>query len=183
MVRSLIALLCFYYVLASAGEVENINASYREGTYYLELDAVIFAEQELVYRIATDDENLERLNDLLVESTLLSKPGDPVKIRRLDSQACVLFFCFEATSVEQVREINNRVIISTVDAAQSDFEYGKTRWEITPGDDQTTKVHYRSEIKPAFWVPPLIGPWAIKNRMLTEAKQTIEQLEKTARDE
>ena len=183
MYRFLIALFSFFYALASAGEVENINASHRDGTYFLELDATVSANQELVYRIATDDENLEKLNDLLVESTLLSQPGDPVKIRRMVSQTCVLFFCFKASAVVQVKEINNRVIITTVDATQSDFDYGRTRWEITPNDEQTTRVHFQSELKPSFWIPPLIGPWVIKNKMRSEAKQTIEQLEKIAVNE
>ena len=183
MYRFLIVLFSLYNSLASAGEVENISASHQQGTYFLELDATVSANQELVYRIATDDENLEKLNDLLIESTLLSQPGDPVKKRRMVSQTCVLFFCFKASAVVQVKEINNRVIITIVDPAQSDFDYGKTRWEITPNDDQTTHVHFQSELKPSFWIPPLIGPWAIKNKMQSEAKYTIEQLEKIAADE
>lgn len=183
MYRFLIVLFSICNSLASAGEVEYINASHREGTYFLELDATVSANQELVYRIATDDENLEKINDLLIESTLLSQPGDPFKRRRMISQTCVLFFCFKASAVVEVNEINNTVIITTVDPSESDFDYGKTRWEITSIDGKTTRVHFQSELKPSFWIPPLIGPWVIKNKMQSEASYTIEQLEKIAGDE
>jgi hypothetical protein len=33
---------------------------------------------------------------------------------------------------------------------------------------------------PAFWIPPVIGPWLIKKKMMEEGRVTIERIEELA---
>ena len=39
----------------------------------------------------------------------------------------------------------------------------------------------RIELVPAFWVPPVIGPWVIRRKIDEEARRTGTGLERTAR--
>jgi hypothetical protein len=149
----------------------------------MEFDAVVAAKQAAVYRIVTDYDHLERLNGALIESTLISSAGDPVIRLRQVTKTCILFFCFSATLVEDVEEIGTGLVLTTIDPSQSDFDYGHTRWEFTAEGKDYTRIHVLSRIKPSFWVPPLIGPWAVKNKMLKEVRETIDQVELLARND
>jgi hypothetical protein len=40
----------------------------------------------------------------------------------------------------------------------------------------------RIELVPAFWVPPVIGAWVIRRKMVEEARYTSAGLELMARD-
>ena len=179
----LVLLLIFPVFGAHAGEVQTTSVEYSEGVYSLELDAIVLAEHASVYKIVTDDNNLYRLSNVLIESTLLSDINAQIKRRRLVTKTCILFFCFKTTLVEEVEEIDDTLIIATIDASQSDFEFGKTYWQITPEESGVTRIHYQSEIKPSFWIPPVIGPWVVKRKMLKEAMETIDQLELLAHDD
>jgi hypothetical protein len=36
------------------------------------------------------------------------------------------------------------------------------------------------EVVPSFWIPPVIGPWVIKRKMLEEGRETILRIEALA---
>jgi hypothetical protein len=44
-----------------------------------------------------------------------------------------------------------------------------------------TCLDVRIELVPAFWVPPVIGPWVIRRKMEEEARLTSAGLEQMAR--
>ncbi len=147
----------------------------------MEFDAIVAANHAAVYRIVTDYDRLERLNSALIESTLIGGEGDPVKRLRQVTKTCILFFCFKATLVEDVEEIGTELVLTTIDPLESDFDYGHTRWEFTAEGDDRTRIRVLSRIKPSFWVPPLIGPWVVRNKMMKEVRETLEQVEVLAR--
>ena len=62
---------------------------------------------------------------------------------------------------------------------QSDFIYAESHWHIY-SHNKGTRVTFNSEMKPGFWLPPLIGPWYFKNSLLQETKDMIQRLEKLA---
>ena len=43
-------------------------------------------------------------------------------------------------------------------------------------------MRFRSEIEPAFWVPPLIGPWLIQRALQAETLKSVANLERLAED-
>ena len=63
----------------------------------------------------------------------------------------------------------------------SDFRYGYARlnlWQEVDG----TRILIRSEVEPDFWIPPLIGPWLIKRKLLSETLETVDNLELLAKN-
>ena len=63
---------------------------------------------------------------------------------------------------------------------KSDMEYGRVLWHIVQQGDFTV-INYHADVVPAFFVPPLLGPYLLKGRMLEEAQKTIEGIERLVR--
>ena len=84
--------------------------------------------------------------------------------------------------VEDVEEIERKTILTRVVPELSDFKYGKSRWEVSAVDADHSRIRFSYEIQPDFWVPPLIGPYFIKRKLLAAARQTITRIEVLARD-
>ena len=62
---------------------------------------------------------------------------------------------------------------------RSDFKYAMSEWSIEP-EAGGTKVTYRMEMEPDFWLPPFVGPWFLKRTLLHGAPAAIDQIERLA---
>ena len=64
-----------------------------------------------------------------------------------------------------------------------DFKAGRARWTVgaCPSAAPITCMDVRIELVPAFWVPPVLGPWVIRRKMVEEARRTSAGLEVMAR--
>lgn len=53
----------------------------------------------------------------------------------------------------------------------SDFKAGQGLWRVAPcpAPARSSCVDVRIRMVPAFWVPPLIGPWLIREKMREQA--------------
>ena len=182
MYRLIPVLVLLLSVPAGAGTVRSADAKYRSGIYSLAIDVTIDGRFDSVYALVTDYDRLKEISDVFTDSALISPPGSAMKRRRLVSKACVLLFCYEAVMVEEVREIDGKIILTTVVPEESDFKYGESRWEVTPVDKEHSRIRFSYQIQPDFWVPPVIGPFLIKHKLLAEARQTISRIETLAKD-
>jgi hypothetical protein len=62
----------------------------------------------------------------------------------------------------------------------SDFSYGFTQWDLAP-EGNGTRFELRTELRPAFWVPPLLGPMLIEQGLKNSALEALEGLERESR--
>jgi hypothetical protein len=85
--------------------------------------------------------------------------------------------------VEDIRENGSDMVVATVNPARSDFSSGRSEWKILPAGAGQTRIVLRRTLEPSFWVPPLIGPWVIKNKMVQELSVMLERLEQYANAE
>lgn len=159
-----------------AGEVFTAVATHQADTYFVEVDALVNVPEPRVRHLLTDYDHLGRVNPAIEASEVLLRraPGD-YRVRTV-TLACVFFFCKRIHQVQDVIEAADGSIIATVVPAQSDFRRGYARvnlWREAGG----TRVLIRSEVEPAFWIPPVIGPWLIKRKLRTEALETVTHLE------
>lgn len=168
---------------APAGEIAQANISYRDGRYEIDADMHLDATAAAVRRIVTDYDHLERLSGTITDAVVLERYDERRLKRRLSINTCVLFFCARFDMVENVEAVNPDDIRTTIIPEESDFEYGESRWQITPIDAHHTSLHFSAIRQPHFWIPPLIGPWLMKRKMLFELKDTVLRIEQLARDE
>lgn len=169
-----------------AGEVQHARVNYKDGDYSIDISVKINGDKDTIYKIATDYKKLSRLNDLIIEASLvnqLDKDGNPVVRRRMVTRTCVMSFCFNAILIEDLWEPESGIIKSVFIPEQSDFSYGEAIWQVLRIDDAHTIITFNSTFKPNFWIPPLIGPLFIKRMMLNQTKITINNIEKIAASE
>jgi hypothetical protein len=174
----------FFYTLALlvitmpliAGEIQQATIRHQDGMYILKLHVELAAPYSSVHAIVTNYDKLYRISEVLTETRLLSEPGSKIKKRRMVIQTCILFFCFNTKMVEHVWETENTIITKII-PEQSDYKYGKTEWQIIPIDKDRSRIQLYCELEPAFWIPPYIGPFLLKQKMMSEAKKTINRIE------
>jgi hypothetical protein len=73
----------------------------------------------------------------------------------------------------------NGDILTLADPAASDFRHARELWQLQPHAGGT-RLTYQAEFEPAFFVPPLIGPWLIKARLRSELEDIAARLEQLA---
>ena len=160
-----------------AGEIQQSTVDFVRGAYTVEFDGLVSAVPSEVYRLVTDHNHLYLLNDIVLESVLLTRPSAPVKKRRVIMHVCILFFCRDMKLVEFLQENGRSELIATVDPADSDFVAGRTVWQIIPAGVAQTRLQLHSIFRPGFWVPPVIGPWLVRKKMEQELSVMILRLE------
>ncbi|MGD8514886.1 MAG: SRPBCC family protein [Granulosicoccaceae bacterium] len=172
--------LCLLAQPVVASEIVTASVKHADKRYFVELDMLIDADPDRVHKLLTDFNNLGRLNDSIKSSEIVYSLDERTHRVRVVTKACVMFFCKTIRQVQDVEQLANNIIVATVVPEQSDFDYAHARWSIRP-ENGKTRVTFSSDLKPSFWVPPLIGPPLIKNKLHDEAIGTVETLERLAR--
>lgn len=162
-----------------AGEITHSYVDYEDGHYLVRLVMKIEADMETVYSLLTDFDQLTKLNDSIKVSRLLHSNDKQHRIL-IEMEGCVWIFCRRVNQVQQVTEMGMGYIKAVTLPDQSDMEYGRVLWHIQQ-QDNVTVISYSADVIPAFFVPPLIGPYLMKDRLLEEAEKTIRGIERLAR--
>ncbi|MFP4616232.1 MAG: SRPBCC family protein [Thiohalospira sp.] len=164
--------------LATAGSAETIRhlEVERDGREYsVRFEAVVEAPPDRVFALLTDYDRLERLNPGIVAAERLGMEGGMDRVRTV-LESCVAFFCRQMDRIEEVRTRHQRTIESRVVPEQSEFESGHTRWQLA-AVTEGTRIRFRTRMVPEFWVPPVIGPWAIRSNLESDLRGLIRRLE------
>jgi Polyketide cyclase / dehydrase and lipid transport len=168
-----------YAATVSAADVYVAAASYEGDSYHVSVDAVVSAPLADVHSLLTDYDHLGRINPSIQDSEIVlqRQPGD-LRVRTV-TDVCVWIYCKRLRQVQDVTDAGDGSIVAIVIPEQSDFSYGYAHlslWQEAAG----TRVRLQGDLKPNFWIPPLIGPWLIKRKLIDEALVTISNLERVA---
>lgn len=165
---------------AAAGEIEQAEVRFRDGRYSVTAVLKLAAPAEAVRAVATDHDHLYRLSDTFQESVLLERYDAHHAKRRIRVHTCVLIFCFDFVMTERVEELDDGDIVTSIIPEESDFRAGWSRWEIRPRGPDATTLRFETEREPNFWIPPLIGPWIVKQKVRKELLESILRIEELA---
>ena len=160
--------------------MQHAEVHYEKGSYRLLFEVEVNARLENVYAIVTDYDRLYRLSPAVVESARLPPRAADRERRRLAIRGCVLIFCRKVVMIEDVERIGTDLIVTTIIPEESDFHAGRTEWRLLDAGGGRCRIRLASEVTPAFWVPPLIGPAIIKHKLLSEARDTLVRIEALA---
>lgn len=176
----LLAWLCSGSLLA--GEVLQVSVEHVDRRYIVEVDARFDASAMQLRTLITDYAQLSRINDAIYHSEILLT-HTPLQHRvRTEARICVALLCKTIVQVQDVSVLADGNIAAILLPTGSDLSYGVAQWEFL-AEDPTTRMRFRSEIEPAFWVPPLIGPWLIQHALQAEARKSVANLERLAEAE
>ena len=165
--------------LAGAAELREITVEREEDRYVLRSETYFEAERESLFRVLTNFDLFEKFTSAIVESNNVEpdEQGRPQFYARMEG--CVLLFCKSFIRNGHVETKPITEIIAISDPENSDFHFSHERWELTD-DGEGTVMIYEFEMEPAFWVPPVIGPYYIKRALHSGSANAINRIERLA---
>ena len=174
-------LLCACLLLpqARAAELTDVVVSHEDGRYRLTSTTYFDASQSQLYKVLTDYDQFVRFTTAFVETKNRQpdEQGRPTYYTRMEG--CVLMFCKSYVRVGHLELQPQHDIVAIGDPEESNFKYSRERWQLIPRGDQTILI-YDFEMEPAFWVPPIVGPYVIKKAMKSNGKKAVNRIEAIA---
>ena len=168
--------LLFLPYIAQAGTIKTSTVE-RDGDFYaLAITAQIDAPVGIVYQSITDFDNLAAINQNIEKSRLVGRPNADTQRVHSVIKVCILMFCKRVVQVQDVTQPSEYVIEAVIVPAASDFRSGFARWQLTP-QGESTLMSFSHRFEPDFWVPPVIGPWIIKRKLISEVAETAMYIE------
>jgi len=187
--KLLLWLLCAlspFAMPAHASRVRTVQVTRDGGRFLINMHLGIDAPPPAVFRALQDYDDLARNNPDL-RSARVERTRVPGRVRLFTTiHTCVLIFC-KTMHQEQIMTATASADGGALDAelvpGGGDFKSGHGLWIVKPCPTARAMscVDIQIELVPAFWVPPVIGPWVIRAKMNEEARRTAAGLEKTAR--
>jgi hypothetical protein len=179
----LTAVGCALVGVARAAVLRSLEINYEAGRYVFESDTYLEAPAAAIFDVLIDydDNRFGRISSVYKESSFLEPAldGTPLVYTRLEG--CVMFFCRSMERVERLETEAPRFISTTVLPEQSDFKYSRSEWRLEP-EATGTRLTYHLVMEPAFWVPPVIGPWLLKRSLVEGGARAIRRIERLARE-
>jgi hypothetical protein len=162
--------------LGTSLQILAVDVEYKSKRYYLFGESIIAAPAEFIQAILVDYNNFHRLTSGVTESKFITDPdyGDQLGYTRVDS--CVLFFCKRIIKVDRIVYDKPGKVITLAVPEQSNFKFNWTRWTLKSVDGGTI-ITYEATLEPDFWMPPLIGSWALKRKLRKSAEEIGERIE------
>ena len=164
-------------VAAHAAELRSVTLDKRDGFYYATSEVWLDADLDAVFDVLSDWDISEQFSSLIVESRNL----DPDDLGRpgfyMQNKGCVLFFCRTVEREGWVELKDNELIRAVAIGDRSDFEVSDERWHFEREADGT-RILYEMDMKPKFWIPPLIGTYAIKRKIRNDGLEALERVER-----
>lgn len=162
--------------LAGAVEIDRLDVRREAPGYRLEAESTLAAPPEFVFGVLLDCDNFHRLAAGITATRRLPDDGSGVPRCYTRIDACVWFFCRRIERVERVWSVPDREVITSAVPAASDFSSYVTRWELEPAG-RGTRVRYLAVMAPDFWIPPVLGPWAVRRKLEATAREMGERIE------
>ena len=101
----------------------------------------------------------------------------------LRAHTCILFYCFRVRALGDVVEHDQGLITASIIPGESDFSHGALTCQVEGSRTGGSRVHLSGTVDPAFWIPPVIGPYILRRKLVREAGAAIHRIEALAAHE
>ena len=174
-----ITLLLHSFTSRSA-ELRDVQIELKDERYHLFSETYLDVSREALYGVLTDFEQFKKFTSAIVEArnTEPNEYGQPGFYTRMEG--CVLLFCKSLIRNGYLILIPRLEIVAISIPEESDFKFSRERWQLIDFGDGTIMI-YDFEMEPAFWVPPVIGPYVIQRALRSGAERAVDRIEKLAK--
>jgi len=155
-----------------AAEIPVLDVSKKDSRVLVRAELLIDAPPDKVYRALINFNNFSSWSQRFKYSAYLEPAADGRPRARNDIEGCILFFCKTVVRTLTLTLQPSDYIRADADPELSDVVFGREEWWISAGTVTgesvtrvVTKVIYEHEVEFDFWVPPVIGTWAIKREL------------------
>jgi len=180
---TLTLLLHWFAVLpAVGGEILEVQVD-RDGPRYILVSTTVFdAAPEQIFRVLIDYDRLDEISETIKESRYLESDviGQTLVFTRIG--ACVFFYCKTVEKTEQLIFTRPDFIQTTAIPERSNVLYSRSEWTLEASENGGTRVMFRLEFEPDFWVPPLLGPLVIKHALKADGASAVEKIDALAQE-
>ncbi len=166
---------------ALAATIRTIEVTHDDGVYSLVSNTFIDAPREAIFEVLTDYERFGRISSAYTDYGVMEPAADGVPIVYTTMEGCVWFFCVSMRRVERMVASAPDSIRTDTLPEQSDFKSSESEWTLVP-EAGGTSMTYRLTMEPDFWIPPLIGPWVLKQRLERGGAGAVNRIERLARE-
>jgi hypothetical protein len=169
--------------IAAAATMDTLDVTRQRGRYSLEAEARLAATPESIYAVLTnfDDNGYSRISRAYKESRYLEPAADGTPVVYTRMEGCALWHCMSLERTERLETDAPRWIKSTTLPEGSNFKYSTSEW-VLERDGENTKMTYKLEMEPDFFVPPVVGPWYLKRTLSQGGLRAVTRIERLARE-
>ncbi len=172
----LVLCLCWSRTV-TGGEILDVSVQRAGDGFVVLTTARIDAPLADVHAAITDYANLAAINPSILESRVTRREASGVQRVRTVIRVCILVFCKDVVLEQDVSEPVSGEIIAVMIPGNCDFRSGQAHWSLQ-AEGNSTRMRYSQVFEPDFWVPPLIGPWLMRNKLVEEVETTMRYLER-----
>ena len=166
-------------VATPAVELRDIVVGFDGEVYSVDSEVYFDAPRPAVYAIFADWNLSEQFSSAIVEAYNIAPDADGRRGFYVRNRACFLFYCKSVERRGIVEAVPHTDLVAHADPHESDFEMCDEHWSFRT-ENGGTLVSYSLRMKPAFWVPPVVGPYVIKNKLRTDGAEALERIERLA---
>ena len=166
---------------AAAAEIREVTVEHRDGRYFMHSETWFDAPRFGVFDVLTDYDRFHRISSIYDETRFEAPAPDGTPRVFTRVVGCVLFFCRSMTRTERLETDGPGFIRAVTEPGASDFEYAVATWRLSD-EEGGTRVIYAIEMEPAFWVPPVIGPYVMKRKLIKGGRDAVQRIEALARE-
>jgi len=143
---------------------------------FVHAELVIDAPLRHTYNALIDFNSFSRWSPRFSNSGYLGISDDGRPQAQNDIEGCVLFFCKKVERVMLLTLNEPDYIGAEADLDRSDVLYGLEQWWLK-ADGDTTYVTYEHEIEFEFWIPPVVGVWALRRALYRDGMKAALKVE------
>lgn len=165
---------------STAWSVEIEQVSVRKSGKAFSTVAIFLVEapRDAVVGAITAFDRLSELNPSVLSSSAEVQETGEIRVTT-QIRDCVSLFCRSVTLIEDVRIDQAGNLQSQIVPKLSDFASGAAFWQFDTVGTKT-RVHYRSQVRPKFWLPPLLGSAAFRHALGRQIKVAANNIETLA---
>lgn len=177
----LVAISACYVAASFPATLRDIDVSRDKSRYRVVAHTHLAASPESISKVLLDfdADGYQRISEIYKESSYLPPDADGTPLVYTRVEGCLIGFCRSMSRVERLEIVTPQFIRSRVVPERSDFKYSLAEWTFEPENDGT-RLTYKMEMEPDFWLPPFVGPWFLKRTLLKGAPTAIDQIESLA---
>ena len=163
---------------ANGAEILDSEIGLKNGIINYQFNASVNATPNAVFSILSDYKYLPHLNKHIKSSAQKSRGTKTIRVFKLEK--CILNFCFDLNFEEEIKIQSNK-ISSTIIGDKSSFHFGKSEWIVQEISINQTKLSVTGQLKPRFWIPPIIGVYFLDKVFKEQITETVENIERKIR--
>ncbi|MBT5890254.1 MAG: SRPBCC family protein [Chromatiales bacterium] len=172
----IISLLALLLTPAAAAELLSMDVSKDGERVFVAADVAVEATPDEVYAALIDYNNFSGWSQRYRDTSYIDPAADGRPQVSSNIQGCILFFCRNVSRVVVLDLEPPHYIRATASPDLSDVRYGVEQWWIEVADKGSV-VRYTHELEFDFWMPPVIGVWAIRRSLQRDALKAAERIE------